>query len=274
MMRAHLTVTTQAAEKIYRARSLEPARIASRLRLASGCELHWLPQETILFDRARLQRSLEVEMVGSARLLAVESLVLGRAAHGEQLKQGSFEDRWHIRRDGRLVWADRFLLAGDIAGLGARRATLDGAGALATVLLVCPNSGRWLEPVRAWLSGLTIRAGVTRRGAVLVVRLLAPTGDALRGVVAGLLVRWRSELAGEPAPRSRASGEPEASCHMPACPRSAHGVTGRQATGLGRGEGNGSIATRRAIGRTGGGGHDLASRLLPAARGIWEEECS
>ncbi len=200
---AHLTVTTQAAEKIYRARSLEPATIASRLRLASGCELHWLPQETILFDRARLQRSLEVEMVGSARLLAVESLVLGRAAHGEQLKQGSFEDRWHIRRDGRLVWVDRFRLAGDIAGLGARRATLDGAGALATVLLVDPDSGRWLEPVRAWLSGVAIRAGVTRRGAVLVVRLLAPTGDALRGVVAGLLVRWRSELAGEPTPLPR-----------------------------------------------------------------------
>ena len=195
---ASLTVTTQAAEKVYRARSSEPATIDSRLRLGPGSALHWLPQETILFDRARLRRSLEIEMEGSATLLAAESVVLGRAAHGERVVEGMFEDRWQVRCDGRLIWADRFRLSGDIAGLTSRPAVMDGAGAIGTILYVGPEAARWLDPVRGWLDELPSRAGATRRGALLAVRLMASTGDGLRASVAHLLIRWRSELAGRP----------------------------------------------------------------------------
>jgi urease accessory protein len=200
---ASLTVTTQAAEKIYRARSREPATIDSRLRLGPRSELHWLPQETILFDRARLRRSLEIETDSSATLLAVESVVLGRAAHGERVTEGLLEDRWDIRSDGRLVWADRFRLTGDIAGLTRRPAVMDGAGAIATILYVGPEAARWLEPVRGWLALLSSRGSVTRRGELLAIRLMAPTGDRLRASVAHLLIRWRSGLAGRPVPLPR-----------------------------------------------------------------------
>jgi len=49
---------------------LSPVRVA----LAGGARLRWLPQETILFDRGRLARSIEVEMEESASLLLAESL--------------------------------------------------------------------------------------------------------------------------------------------------------------------------------------------------------
>ena len=50
-----LVVTTAAAEKVYR--TLEPAAtIDVRLAVDAGAALAWLPQETILFDRARLER--------------------------------------------------------------------------------------------------------------------------------------------------------------------------------------------------------------------------
>ena len=99
---AAATVTTQACERIYRSTG-EPAEVTSRLRVAAGGRLAWLPQETILFDGGRLSRGLEVDLAGDAELLCVESILLGRAAMGERVIQGLLHDRWRIRREGRLI---------------------------------------------------------------------------------------------------------------------------------------------------------------------------
>ena len=56
---ARLTVTTAAAEKIYR--SLGPdTQVAVKAAIGCGGALAWLPQETILFDRVRLQRTIDI----------------------------------------------------------------------------------------------------------------------------------------------------------------------------------------------------------------------
>ena len=60
-------LTTQSAEKIYRTDG-PPARIETALQLGEGASLEWLPQETILFDCASLDRSLEIDMAADARL--------------------------------------------------------------------------------------------------------------------------------------------------------------------------------------------------------------
>ena len=65
-----LTLTTQACEKIYKASS-GTADIATRISVAARARVDWLPQETILFDRASLTRSLEVELANDASFLAV-----------------------------------------------------------------------------------------------------------------------------------------------------------------------------------------------------------
>src|SRR6266853_3106323 len=79
---SRLTVTTAAAEKIYRAQG-PAAQLNVALKLSAGAHLAWLPQETILFDRARLSRRIDVEMEEGASLLLAEAVVFGRSAMGE-----------------------------------------------------------------------------------------------------------------------------------------------------------------------------------------------
>ena len=127
-------VTTPAAEKVYRALA-EETRIATRLEVGAGATLEWLPQETILFQGARLERRLDAALAPGARLLAAEMLVFGRVARGERLTQGSLFDAWRIRRDGRLLWADATALDGDIAGRLAAPFGFAGAEASGLLLL-------------------------------------------------------------------------------------------------------------------------------------------
>jgi urease accessory protein len=112
---AALTLATQTAERAYRAQPGETGRIETRLTAGPGARLDWLAQETILFDRCALRRSLTLDMEEDARALIVEPVVLGREAMGETVTQGFFSDSQTIRRGGRLIYADRTRLAGPVA---------------------------------------------------------------------------------------------------------------------------------------------------------------
>ena len=141
-----LTVTTAAAEKIYR--SLGPAaEITAQLSVAAGARLSWLPQETIMFDQARLKRRIDVELAADASLLMAEAVVFGRSAMGEAVAQGAFSDRWRVRRGDRLVFAETVRLDGAIADKLAAPAVANGGVAIATVLAV-PGDDAMVERVR------------------------------------------------------------------------------------------------------------------------------
>src|SRR5438270_665255 len=79
---ARLTLTSAAAEKIYCAQG-PAAELNIALTAQAHAHLAWLPQETILFDRARVTRCIEVDLAESASLLLCEIVVFGRAAMGE-----------------------------------------------------------------------------------------------------------------------------------------------------------------------------------------------
>ena len=174
---ARLTVTSQAAERVYR--SLGPAaEVDVALTAADGATLHWLPQETILFDGAALSRRLTAELSGNARLLAVESIIIGREAMGEQVTSLRLKDRWRIRRDGRLVFADDIAIDGPPP---ATPATLGGARAFATVVLVADDAERFLDPVRAVIGGDGGNGGAASAwSGKLIARLVARDGFELR----------------------------------------------------------------------------------------------
>jgi urease accessory protein len=172
-----LTVTAQAAEKVYR--SLGPdTTIANRLVARSGAWLEWLPQETILFDRARLRRTMRIDLDGDARVLAGEMLVFGRIARGECVTTGLVRDAWEIRRDGKLLWADALHLDGDIGAVLASPACFGGARVYATMVYVGPDSAALLEPLRE--RGLEADGAATCCGSVLIARWLAPDALAVR----------------------------------------------------------------------------------------------
>jgi urease accessory protein len=175
---AGLTVTTAAAEKVYR--SLGPdTRIDVKLGIGAGAALAWLPQETILFDHVKLRRSIEADMAADASLLLAEGVVFGRSAMGETVQAGSFFDRWRVRVDGKLLFAESFRLDGAIAERLAQRAIAGGGVAVASVLKY-PGDDRAVAAVRAKEKTFAGEVGVSAWNGLAVARLVAPDGAALR----------------------------------------------------------------------------------------------
>jgi len=172
-------VTTQAAEKIYRAID-EPATIETRLHVGTGARAEWLPQESILFDRARLARDMQVHIAGDADFLGVEAAVLGRAAMDEVVAQGMLVDRWRIWRDGRLIYADALKLDGPIDALMQRPAIGAGARAIAVVILASPRAATRLAPLRLALGAARGLAAASSFNGMTVARFLAGNGAILR----------------------------------------------------------------------------------------------
>ena len=192
---AWLRIATQAAERAYRASPGLLGRIETRLRLGDRARLHWLPQETILFDGAALSRRLTVDLADRAEFLAVEPLVFGRAAMGETLKNIFFTDHWRVRRGGELIFADAIRMTGDAARLLSRPATGAGAGAIASVLYVGDDAAAKALVLRD-LSPVNAGASVIRPG-VLAARILAVDALALRRVLTPAL----EALGGGPLPK-------------------------------------------------------------------------
>lgn len=182
---AKMSVTTQAAERIYRAVGPERGIVRTKLRAEKDAQLYWLPQETILFDGARLDRSLVVDLHKSAKFLMVEPLVFGRDASGETLKSGALLDRVSITSDGAPVYCDRIKLEGDIGGQLARRAVANGAGAAASIVLVDQSAQSMLTAVRDLLPPMAGASLLSET--VLVVRILAADSFALRNTIFPIL---------------------------------------------------------------------------------------
>ncbi len=182
---ASLTVATQAAERIYRARGgAAPARVETCVAIGSGAEVAYLPQETILFDASALDRTLHVEMEHDSIYLGVETLVFGRVASGEVVREIFLRDTVTLRRSGRLVLHDQVRLQGEAPRLLAGRATAGGAGAVASILYAAPDAAARLDPLREALAGA---GGASLRDGLVVARIVAQDSlRARRAVLAGL----------------------------------------------------------------------------------------
>lgn len=180
-------VTTQAHEKVYRSAQGDVSMVAS-LRLGDKAMLEWLPQPTILFDGARLARQTDVEMAGSASFLGGEAVIFGRHAMGEVMKNGHLSDGWTIRRDGRLIHADRFFARDDVQAMLDKPAVLAGSGAMATIRYVAPDAAPRLNDVREALGD---DGGASAWNGMLVSRIVAKDGYHLGKVLARVLVALR-----------------------------------------------------------------------------------
>jgi urease accessory protein len=195
---AQAVVTTQAAEKIYRSQGSDTC-VETQIAVAARAELAWLPQETILFSGARLARSLSVELAADSGFIACETLYFGRAAMGETLLHGALHDRWRIRREGRLVFAEDLRLEGAIDETLRRKAVGQGARAVSTVLATAP--GR-LDEVRAFLAEEAafsdVEAAAGAHEGFLLIRLLSSDAQALRRALVMLL----GHLTGRALPRT------------------------------------------------------------------------
>ena len=192
-----IAVTSQAAEKIYRALN-EPAHIATRLKAHDGTKLAWLPQETIVFNRGRLCRQTEVDVSSGAELLALEWLVLGRAALGEEVVGGHISDSWRVKKDGRLIWADSFRATDETFAHLHRKALLANCKAVATLIYFGPHLDARLEFLRGIVASLECHCAATSVGGLVVVRFAAKVSADLRRALQRTLQQFGGELGSGP----------------------------------------------------------------------------
>ena len=188
---SRVVLTTQACERVYRSLG-DDAVVRTRLRVGAGAHLDWLPQETILFDGARLNRALDVELEGDASLFAIEAILLGRSAMGETARSAHLLDNWRIRRDGRLVHAESTRLSAAELERDAL-STLAGNAAFATLVYLGADAEQREARVAGLLSGtLAGPSGLSRIGERLVIRAMADSGLALRRIITPII----AELSG------------------------------------------------------------------------------
>ena len=156
------------------------------LRVRSGATLEWLPQETILFDRARIHRRIDIDLAATASLLLCEIVVFGRTAMGERMREGEFVDRWRLRRGGRLVFAETVRLDGDIGGKLAHPAIANGAAAIGTALIV-PGDAALVERIRESLPAFRGEAGLSAWNGFAMARFCAQDAASLRADMMAVL---------------------------------------------------------------------------------------
>jgi len=183
---ASIAVTTQAAEKVYRALD-QSAFINTKLIVDNAARLAWLPQETIVFNHGRLSRCTDIEVSSGSQLLALECLVLGRAARGEKLSAGAIVETWQVRKNGRLQWRDTFRLTDNVFPHLFRKALLSDSTALATLLYFGPDLEERLQLIRAQSVSFDCECGATVVGGMVVARFAARHSFDLKAALRNLL---------------------------------------------------------------------------------------
>ncbi len=191
-----LTVASQAAERFYRSPGGDPAVIRTGLTVAAGAALEWLPQETILFDRCTLDRRLEIDLAEDGWLLAVETLVFGRALMGETVQEASLRDVIRVRRAGRLLLHDAIRLEGPVQAVLDRTAVANGGRAVATLIHAAPDAADRLDALRNAMA--PFEAGASVIDGMLVARVVARDGACARAAIVAGLAPLRN---GRPLPR-------------------------------------------------------------------------
>jgi len=187
---ARLTLTSAAAEKVYRAEN-SGAAVNIALKAHAHAHLAWLPQETILFDRARVRRHIDIDLAESASLLFCEIVVFGRTAMGERMSQGEFLDCWRMRRAGRLVFAENIHLDGDIGEKLARPAVGDGASAIGAALIV-PGDEALVARIRKLSESFRGEVGISAWNGFAMARFCAQDAASLRADMMAVLGRASS----------------------------------------------------------------------------------
>ncbi len=189
----HLTVSTQTAERVYCALGPQAAKITIDMELCGKASLHWLPQETILFDGAGFSRHLKVEMDDAASFLASEMMVFGRTAMHETVRQGNISDQWRISRDGRLIHAEALRLDGHIDEKLLQPASADGGVCVATTLYVSRDAEAKADAVRSFFKNHDdVRTAVSAWDGKLVIRSVCGNTARLKKLMAQFIKQFRS----------------------------------------------------------------------------------
>lgn len=188
---ARVLATTQTAERAYASRGAAAA-VQVSATVGAGGRLDWLPQETLIYENAHLQRDTVIDLAAGAECLMAEMVILGRQAMGEVPVAPRLTDRRMICRAGRPVWAETLHIDAGVLRDADHAAMLGEARCMAVVALVADGAADAVGPVRAVLTEPGVQAAASGWDGKCVVRLLARDGWQLRRQVARVVVVLRN----------------------------------------------------------------------------------
>jgi urease accessory protein len=194
---SHGLVTTPGATRFYRSQG-ELAQQRTRIRVATGARLEWLPQEAICYDGCQAENRLELALAPGAELIGWDVTAFGLPAaglpfvHGRLLQHIELAGAWLER--GRIDAGDTRLQQGPLG--------LDGNDCMATVFF-CSGDGLPRQRVEQLLDGaravvdkhaLRGQAGATcPNDHVVLLRVLAPLVEPAMDLLRQVRAAWRSQ---------------------------------------------------------------------------------
>lgn len=188
---AQALITTPAAGKFYRSGGGE-AQQTVNLKLAENASLEWLPQETIVYQGAKLNSSMNIDLAEQAHFIGWEILALGRPAAGEGFDYGSATLNWRISHGERLIYLERLRL--DAEAFQARWGVF-GHSACGT-MYAYPATSLQLAAVQE-LIGDEANRGVTLVDGLLICRGLDERADLLKSFFEEVWGLVRGDVVGK-----------------------------------------------------------------------------
>ncbi|RQO46286.1 urease accessory protein [Variovorax sp. KBW07] len=195
---SHGLITTPGASRFYRSEG-ELALQRTRIRLAAGARLEWLPLEAICYSGCRAENRLTIEAAPGAELLGWDVTALGLPNAGQPFERGTYLQHIEVPgvwlERGRIDAADHRLLQSPI-GLGGHRC-------MASLFFVSGSPiararrDALLAQARDLLDahGLHDSAGATSpHPEVVVLRVLTPVVEPAMQLLRQVWLAWRSEL--------------------------------------------------------------------------------
>lgn len=175
---SHALLTTPGAGKWYRSGG-PLARLSTKLVVASGAALEWLPQETIFFDGVRAEIATRVQLDATARFIGWDILCFGRSGSGERFAKGSIGLASRIEVEGRPLFVERAVLEGGSAWLNSP-AGLAGQPVSGTLVAFGAQFDASLLARCREIAPATGSGGVTLVSRALVCRYLGSSSEAGR----------------------------------------------------------------------------------------------
>ena len=192
----NVVVTSQTAERFYRS-NMQPASISIFLKVDKGAKLHWIPQETILFEGSAVDRTIKLDMAHDCDCLLAETLVLGREAMGEKIRTCHFTDQWRLYEEGKLFHSEAMRMTGDMEKLLDSKAGAHGARIISTIICAGPNTELLWPIVEKKLLSMSSVSAASFFNGKMIIRLLNSNCSNGRTEFNQMLMELRSQ----PMPR-------------------------------------------------------------------------
>ena len=199
----HALITTPSATRFYRSAG-EVAAQSLHASLAAGSRLEWLPLETLVYDAALAENSMNFEIAPGAEMLGWDMLALGLPAAGLPFTRGHYLQ--HLQLPGR--WLERGRISASDHQLLNSPLGLAGHSVLASLWFAAgealPTRRRdaLIDAARHCCSSHELRAtaGCTSPEAgVIVLRLLSDHVETAFNLLTLVRAAWRELAWGLPA---------------------------------------------------------------------------